>query len=230
MNKFVLTYQKMWKILTFFKYRNGVKILEKEWDNLIILDSCRYDTFKKVNKLKGKLSKAISRGSATSEWIKNNFKVPGKLNIDYISGVPYISNSYLEKKIGNNPFRKIIDVWNWGWDHNLEAVHPKTIVDATRKYYRRGQKTIIHFLQPHQPYINGGITEMSIKRIIEAYERNLVLVLDYVEELLSILKGKTIITSDHGECFGEYLILRHPEGVKIKALMEVPWFEVSGNE
>ncbi len=61
------------------------------------------------------------------------------------------------------------------------------------------------------------------------YERNLVLVLDYVKELLPILKGKTISTSDHEECYGEYLLIRHQSGIKIKEIREIPWFEVSGN-
>ena len=31
----------------------GVHIMREDWDNLIILDACRYDMFEKVNSIKG---------------------------------------------------------------------------------------------------------------------------------------------------------------------------------
>lgn len=47
-----------------------------------------------------------------------------------------------------------------------------------------------------------------------------------VSELLKNLSDKkVVITSDHGEAFGEWGIYGHPGGVYIKALTEVPWFE-----
>lgn len=39
-------YQLMMKNRTTF-------IMEKDWDNLIILDGCRYDAFKKINSIPG---------------------------------------------------------------------------------------------------------------------------------------------------------------------------------
>ncbi|MBI1978611.1 MAG: hypothetical protein HYS62_00950 [Candidatus Aenigmarchaeota archaeon] len=224
-NKLILAYQTMWKYLTFFRYRNGIKVLEREWNNLIILDSCRYDIFERMNTIKGKLTKEISRGSNTLEWIRGNFRGLKKTDIDYISASPYISEEVLAKEIGHNPFN-IIDVWNWGWDDSLKVVHPQTMVDAVKSYYK-GNRTVIHFLQPHQPFLNGGIIEMSKEEIIKAYERNLEFVLKYVKDLVPILKGKTVIIGDHGECYGEYFLFKHPS-VRIKVLREVPWLEVDG--
>jgi hypothetical protein len=50
-----------------------------------------------------------------------------------------------------------------------------------------------------------------------------------VDGLLPDLVGKTVISSDHGELLGEWLIpgvLRkydHPEGYHVDELLEVPW-------
>ena len=54
-------------------YYNGSFILDEEWDNLIILDACRYDTFKDNNFLQGKLEYRISKGSTTREFLTKNF-------------------------------------------------------------------------------------------------------------------------------------------------------------
>ncbi|KXB06240.1 hypothetical protein AKJ53_00890, partial [candidate division MSBL1 archaeon SCGC-AAA382F02] len=64
------------------------------------------------------------------------------------------------------------------------------------------------------------------KGIFHHYEENLRRVLKVVSELLSKIGGKTIITSDHGEAFGEQGIWHHPENVHVPVLMEVPWLRV----
>lgn len=41
------------------------------------------------------------------------------------------------------------------------------------------------------------------------------------------IEGKTIITSDHGNAFGEYGLFGHPAGYHIQALVKVPWLEAN---
>lgn len=48
-------------------------IAEKSWDNLIILDACRFDAFALVNRTPGRLTKIVSAGSSTWEWLPKNF-------------------------------------------------------------------------------------------------------------------------------------------------------------
>ena len=36
--------------------------MKEDWDNLVILDACRYDMFKKLNTINGKLEYKISIG------------------------------------------------------------------------------------------------------------------------------------------------------------------------
>ena len=51
-----------------------VYIVDESWDNLIILDACRYDIFKELNTIDGELTSRISRGSCTTDFLNENFR------------------------------------------------------------------------------------------------------------------------------------------------------------
>jgi membrane-anchored protein YejM (alkaline phosphatase superfamily) len=114
------------------------------------------------------------------------------------------------------------------------------------------KKMIIHYLQPHDlwfaedgtelfalentsPYMlkKNGYSESDIQ---VAYESSLKLVLNQVERLLQHLKGKTVITADHGELLNDRMQpiplkrYEHPEGVYTEELIKVPWFVVDFDE
>lgn len=69
----------------------------------------------------------------------------------------------------------------------------------------------------------------------EAYRENLDIVLPHVETLCEVLPGKTVVTSDHGNLFGEFAWpfpvrgYGHPPGVHTKKLRKVPWLDVESN-
>ena len=63
-------------------------------------------------------------------------------------------------------------------------------------------------------------------KLKELYQQDLELALKEVEKLLEELDGKVVITSDHGESFGENLEWGHPLKSKNPVLVEVPWLEV----
>lgn len=60
----------------------------------------------------------------------------------------------------------------------------------------------------------------------EAYRDNVQFVLAEVERLIEQLGGRIVVTSDHGEAFGEKFIIEHPPRVYIEELVRVPWFIV----
>ncbi|MFP4046067.1 MAG: hypothetical protein ACLFS3_03330 [Candidatus Aenigmatarchaeota archaeon] len=82
--------------------------------------------------------------------------------------------------------------------------------------------------------MNTGMEEFILKggreKVLEYYEDNLRLVLEWVEKLLPSLDGKVVITSDHGEAFGESGVWWHEYNYSIPALTEVPWFVVDMDE
>ena len=215
---------------------------DKNWKNLIVLDACRYDTFLDHNTIKGFLSKKISNASDTLEWAKKNLKHKYS-NTILISSNPQLSKINLKDKIGFNPFKHIEPVWDYGWDKYVKTVFPNEVIESTIRLRDKylSERFIIWFMQPHHPFIghsliseHDGIVweqikskKLSISMAYRAYEDNLNMVLTKVKDgLLPYLDGKTVITTDHGNCFGEHGLLAHPHGIYVKELVEVPWLEV----
>jgi arylsulfatase A-like enzyme len=66
--------------------------------------------------------------------------------------------------------------------------------------------------------------ELDIKRLRQATRDNLRLVLKEVERLINYLDGTIVVTSDHGEAFGEMGVYSHYRSLYIEPLVKVPWF------
>lgn len=136
-------------------------MMAENWDFLIILDACRYDYFERIYKdylPSGSLKKVRSPASNTLEWCKKVFRERYE-DVVYISTNPFI-NSVREIRgfDAKEHFHKIVDVWNWGWDEKLGTVHPETVNLAARRAIDAipGKRFIIHYLQPHGPYLSLG--------------------------------------------------------------------------
>lgn len=132
--------------------------MHEEWDYLIILDACRYDYFERVysNYLQGKLSKKISIGSSTNEWIKNTFKEAYD-DVVYISSNPRIASKCNVKGfIGGEHFYKVYDIWKDHWDSRYGTVFPDDLTQAAIDIVKKhdNKRFIIHYLQPHAPYLS----------------------------------------------------------------------------
>ena len=54
----------------------GIEVFDQDWDNLVVLDACRYDYFTELCDIDGTLQKQVSSGSATREWVEANFNQP----------------------------------------------------------------------------------------------------------------------------------------------------------
>lgn len=213
----------------------GVRVMEEEWDYLIVLDACRYDAFKRLNDLPGKLEKRISRGSSTEEWLRKNFTGYYEDTV-YISGNPFVSEIEIRDFNAGDHFFKIEEVWKYGWDEHLGTTPPGEVTKAALRLDKEFPKKrkIIHYLQPHDPFI--GKTKLISKgdkvplwkdpKVKQAWLDNLKLVLREVRGLVKKLEGKITITADHGDSFRKNFLLRHPQGIHVKELIEVPWLVV----
>ena len=69
------------------------RLMDEDWDYLIILDACRYDYFEQTfqSYLDGRLEKKLSVGSSTREWRLKNFTEYYPDTI-YISSTPFINS------------------------------------------------------------------------------------------------------------------------------------------
>ena len=139
---------------------NRTNVMHEQWDYLIILDACRYDYFERMYRrcLNGKLEKKISVGSSTVEWRDLSFP-------DYYDDVVYISaNPNISADLpvhgfcAGEHFFKVYEVWKSGWDKNRGTVLPETLTRTALDIISNniGKRFIIHYLQPHAPYLSLG--------------------------------------------------------------------------
>ncbi len=138
---------------------NRTNVMEERWDYLVILDACRYDYFEKVwSKYLsgGRLSRINTVGTATVEWRDNSFTQYYD-DVVYVSANPYINSVKAVKGFSAmDHFPKVYDVWESGWEPELGTVRPETVtkaaIDAAANH--PDKRMIIHYLQPHSPYLS----------------------------------------------------------------------------
>jgi hypothetical protein len=56
-------------------YEEGIKVIHKDWDNLIVLDAARHDLFEEVidTEMFDNYSRVTSIGSTSGQWLSRNF-------------------------------------------------------------------------------------------------------------------------------------------------------------
>ena len=210
---------------SYLRKNKGEHVALKEWDNLIIIDACRHDILEK--ELGKKVDYIISRGSATPEWLIENFKGKKYKDIVYVTANPFVD------VLVKDSFYKVISVWKLAWNKKHDTVLPKDVVKyalIAKKMYPK-KRLIVHFMQPHYPFVRypeikatlsklreyaegkretlGDVNpwelarkgKIPIEKVWEAYTDNLKFVLSYALGLGKKLGGKSIISSDHGNVF-----------------------------
>jgi hypothetical protein len=128
---------------------------ESDWDYLIVLDACRYDFFKENYEdfIEGELRPVKSRGTSTPEWLPKTFT--SRYNYRYFAANPYV-NSLGKAHEDWDPakaFQRIEDVWATDWNEEENTVLPEDLTDRVIEE-DDGSKSIIHYIQPHRPYIS----------------------------------------------------------------------------
>lgn len=147
---------------------NKANVTQEEWDYLIILDACRYDYFEQLYRdyFQGKLTKKISAGTSTNEWRDNSF--PGYYDdIIYISANPMFSSTLdVYGYTAGKHFYKVYELWKNGWDKDHGTVLPQTVTQASISIIREtpNKRFIIHYLQPHEPYLMPEINSKGHDR------------------------------------------------------------------
>jgi len=225
----------------------GDGILSKDWDNLIILDACRYDIFEDLNTLTGELESFTSLGSHTGEFLDRNFSGRSVADTVYIFAKPNPAAIDAE-------FHDVFNIWrekegtaaeDWGRERFVSnELMTKRVFEIAEEYPHK--RIIAHYTPPHLPFIGPKGKELHeqytwnisefydvategdipLERIWEAYRENLKVTLPHVKRLDEQLTGKTVVTSDHGQAFGEWGVYWHPPGVYIDVLRKVPWLEM----
>lgn len=221
-------------------------IFSYDWDNLVILDACRQDTFEEVTGMSGS---RITKSSMSRGFVKENFSKGDYSDIVYITANPFFAEENFEKLTGRKPedvFHEVFHTYETDWDEEEHTVMPESVYrDAeTAEKLFPDKKKIIHFMQPHHPFIGFDMVEKGFEDIIEkgidksewdlamrgeidhetvysAYRENLKKAMPYVSKIAGF-EGKTMVTADHGNMMGENGLYWHPPKSSARALRHVP--------
>lgn len=225
---------------------------EREWENLIILDACRHDLFEEVI---GDSDFRYCLGSSSPDFIEKNFSEGDWSDVVYVTANPHFDPSIFEDLTGRTPddvFHEVFHTYRTDWDEDQKTIMPESVSrDAeTAESLFPDKKLIVHFLQPHYPFLGSDLDESGVRMLQEgesgktiwqraekgeleideiwsAYGKNLEIVMKEVREL--DLTGKTVITADHGNLFGEGGLYGHPKNRDAKPLLKVPWKVLNQN-
>ncbi|ELZ17396.1 alkaline phosphatase family protein [Natrinema limicola] len=206
----------------------NIDMIAADWDNLILLDACRYDLFDARNQLNGDLQSVRSKGSDSWEFMNANFAGRTLHDTVYVTANPHVY------ELPENTFHAVENLLETRWDEESGTVRPAAVVEEAIEALDRypEKRLIVHFMQPHFPFLGptgqtfdhmgikdldaaersdapnpwfGLIYEDTVdaETVLMAYRENLDLLFPHVERLLETLSGKSVVTSDHGNLIGE---------------------------
>ena len=207
----------------------GDDFMEEDWDNLVILDACRYDMFEEVNeneenedRIEGQLGYRVSKGSATIGFMKGNFDGREFHDTVYVTANPQLE--WNRDKI-DTEFFKVVNLWEdeEAWSEKHHTVLPEEVTERALKVAEKypDKRILVHYMQPHTPFLPEDREDETLSpyvyfhKIMEGeiettkdetwwmYLKNLKQSMPHVKELVEGLNGRTVVTSDHGNLIGE---------------------------
>lgn len=225
-----------------------MRIDEFDWSQLIILDACRHDLYEEVN---GKTRQRRTVASSSEGFIHRTFN-PEYSDTDWsdtvvITANPHYHPPLFEEQTGKKPSDVFKDVYNLFadenyWNEEAGTVKPGKVVEAVKKAvdkHGNSQKFLIHFMQPHAPFLDSDIEnnpdrDMNVWELMRegeyndmemwtAFKNNLEKVMPSVRDVNQLTTGKTVVTADHGNAFGENNIYGHPQNRTHPVLRTVPY-------
>lgn len=129
------------------------RVVDREWDTLLLLDACRYDLFEETlrdHPLPGELSMRRSMESGTPGYLAENFAGGTFHDVVYVTANPYV-----DTELPPGTFHEVVPVWRDGWDEELATVTPERMAEAARQADAEhpDKRLVVHFNQPHTPFI-----------------------------------------------------------------------------
>jgi hypothetical protein len=187
----------------------GTNVYDREWDVLVVLDTCRYDAFCEIvpefEYLSGSSIDSIrSVGSATAEWSANTFIESYQ---DEIAQTAYVSSNgtpqwTLEEKqdqfnslltdhvdwrmVGPDSFLLFDSIWEYAPREPFAGLTiPMAVTDRAISISRElnPDRLIAHYMPPHAPYRANALSE---NRSLYAHESDPWKALRYGTDLDSV--------------------------------------------
>lgn len=131
------------------------RVVDHDWDTLLLLDACRYDLFEEVDAehpLPGELSLRRSIASGTPDYLAANFGDETFHDVVYVTANPYV-----DTELPDGTFHDVVSVWREDWDEQLGTVLPEAVADAAREAHAEypHKRLVVHFNQPHTPFVGA---------------------------------------------------------------------------
>lgn len=227
-----------------YDYTQNKSIFEKDWDNLILLDACNYNIAKQYDWGEDTLSVHRSRATSSQEFFRNEVSNRDLTDTVYISANAWIEDLYDDLELD---LHKIIV-----FDINDPKILAQNMKEIAQNH--ENKRIVTHFIQPHFPVlssdyekineewyldrpmnlwhrkmINNLKYDINREELIEAYKSNLETVLPIIKSSTNNIQGKTVVSADHGQLFGERVrpipikMWGHPLGAYADNLLNVPW-------
>jgi hypothetical protein len=129
--------------------------MKADWDTLIILDACRYDDFSEHwdgEDVEKRYSPTSTTGEFVSRCIREKYD-----DTVYVTANPHLLNR-------EEYFVDMYHVWKTHWDEELRTVHPEKVLEVAKKAHTRypDKRIVVHFMQPHAPYIGPEARSMGL--------------------------------------------------------------------
>jgi len=222
--------------------RPGRTIWEWDWDVMLVIDGCRYDLFDRAAgdfDVVADWEPVRSASSATGEWIERTFNEEFREEVErttFVAGNP-------RDDLPRDMFAEFVEVSDtYWWQREGMGTTPAeaVTVEATELYRSGSLPMVVHYIQPHFPSKpdpfpeaqarNKSVWEalrvgdVTAEAVWESYEANLRYVLEEVELFLGAVSDDTdvMLTSDHGNMFGEYGVYSHRKGTLFDEVRTVP--------
>jgi len=238
----------------------GTNVYDREWDLLVVMDTCRVDALRAVAPeydflpAPEEVGWMRSVGSKTHEWMRKTFTDAYAAEMAGTAFVTFNPNS--ADVLDPADFLYLAEVWRTDWDAERGGVPPRPVTDRAVAAGREfdPDRLVAHYKQPHAPYpeiegfdatnpfdatendrsgVFGALIEgeLTMERAWNGYLDHLRWGLDDVELLLENVDAERVaVTADHGECFGEWGLYGHHEAVPVPELVRVPWVETTATD
>ncbi|MDS0280767.1 hypothetical protein [Haloarcula onubensis] len=171
---------------------HGTDIFERDWDVLVILDTCRADAIAHVASEYDFVTSGTSvwsRGSATREWVPHTFTAS---NLDEVRDTALVTANPTSRwglgheaepewpefakrltgwdTVEPTDFEELDEVWRYGPTNPYSGtVVPAAVTDRAISTWRStaADRMIVHYLPPHQPYGHSALRENRPLKDIE---------------------------------------------------------------
>jgi len=149
----------------------GQDFMQRDWDNLLILDACRADLFEEALDVSqfDEYERVHSVGCSSPEWMRNTFGNVTYSDTVYVTANPWIS------KTSPDSFHEIVNLWIEAGELSEDqirnadgaidtvgvsggvTIHPDELSDAAREIQKEypDQRLIVHYFQPHAPVVGN---------------------------------------------------------------------------